>query len=95
MLHTQQDFCEFLLHVLAVLWLHFKLSERRKKKTKTQPKVKSVEECISGRSLTGPLRKCDMVKEGMTLGEPGKKIGVQRRFKQGKEDNEDSWDIYA
>lgn len=31
-----------------------------------------------------PLRKHGMIKEGMTLGKPGKKVGVQGRFEQDK-----------
>ena len=34
--------------------------------------------------MTVPLRGRDMMEKGMTLGKPGKKVGVQGRFKQDK-----------
>lgn len=39
---------------------------------------------FSGGDTTVPLRKHDMIKDGMTLGKPGKRVGVQGRFKQDK-----------
>lgn len=45
---------------------------------------------VSGRTsfsegnVTETLRKHGMIKEGMTLGKPGKKVGVQWRVKQDK-----------
>lgn len=39
---------------------------------------------FSGGDFTVPLRKHVMIKDLMTLGKPGKRVGVQGRFKQDK-----------
>lgn len=39
---------------------------------------------FAGGDMIVPLRKYVMVKEPMTLGKPGKRVGVQGRFKQDK-----------
>lgn len=39
---------------------------------------------FSGGDMTVPLRKHVMIKDSMTLGKPGKRVGVQGRFKQDK-----------
>lgn len=54
-----------------------------KKKRTTKISV-SERMSFSGGDTTVPLRKHDMIKDGMTLGKPGKRVGVQGRFKQDK-----------